>query len=248
MGNEEIKIIGETAQKIFQLEDYLIQENRICLDEQNQKTIDEIFEIFTKEHYIDAGEGLYRAQLGSIRDGIAKTPLSKERMGVPLPENAIGGRASFPGMTCLYLSTAKETALAEMRSWKEADITIAKFRVKIKLKLLDLRQISYPEQKDINKNMLFKQVISYFSRPMEHQKEHLKYTLSQYLACIIKAKGYAGIIYDSNLDSHGKNIALFDILFVVQLENRELYKTKSIQYVIQNLMNEKEIIVGTKDN
>ncbi|MFH1093285.1 MAG: RES family NAD+ phosphorylase [Candidatus Omnitrophota bacterium] len=189
--------------------------------------MDYIFEILNRSYPIETGTKLYRAQIGCEKDGLSYSPLPKDRMDAPDPEKAKGGRVSCPGIMCLYLATAWQTALAEMRPWKGAYITLVPFVAEEELNLLDLTKDIIGSIGNINDRSIFELISLNFSAPMEDYEEHFKYIFTQYLSSIIKSNGYDGIIYDSYLDSQGKNIALFDSASAQQVVGEgKLYKTK----------------------
>ncbi len=232
---EKIKQASRSAwAKIIKLQTYIEYNNRVVLSYECQEILDSIFEGLNKGYPIETGTKLYRAQTGYEKVGLSYSPLSTDRMDAPDPEKAKGGRVSFSGIMCLYLATAWQTALAEMRPWKGAYITLVPFVTVRELNLLDLTKNAIDSIVDINVRSISKLISLNFSAPMEDYEEHVKYIFTQYLTCIIKSKDYDGVAYDSYLDSQGKNIALFDTASAQQLvREKKLYKTKKIEYVVE---------------
>jgi hypothetical protein len=82
------------------------------------------------------GSFLWRAQLGNCwikqtqgeETFEAPCAYSAKRMK-PLPDRASEGRANAKGIPCLYLSTRKETAMAEVRPWIGSYISLGLFKI-----------------------------------------------------------------------------------------------------------------------
>lgn len=94
---------------------------------------------------VPPGSILWRAQLGhdweALREGqehVADVPcpFPPERMK-PLRDRAREGRANPKGISYLYVSTHRETALAEVRPWLRSLVSVAQFRTLRELKLVN---------------------------------------------------------------------------------------------------------------
>ncbi|NLF42590.1 MAG: RES family NAD+ phosphorylase [Bacteroidales bacterium] len=136
-----------------------------------------------------------------------------KEMGAPPPEKTKGGRLNPPGIPYLYLSSSKKTALAEMRPWVGAYICIAQFATVRKLKILDLTLDL--DEKDIHDSDL-KCFLPWtiglqnaFSEPVCCEDVN-SYTPTQYFAEYFKSLGFDGIKYESAMNHHGKNLAIFN--------------------------------------
>lgn len=86
----------------------------------------------TRSDHIENGTYLWRAQLGhdwrtcndpDEHEWEEEAPYSPERMK-PLKDRAREGRANPKGIPYLYLATAKETALAEVRPWVGSKVSV----------------------------------------------------------------------------------------------------------------------------
>jgi len=127
------------------------------------KIVNEFFEVLLETSAeritsIPKGSLFWRAQLGNdkrdeyIRDGDfhdtfeVAVPFEPDRMK-PLCERAKEGRANPKGISYLYLASKRETALAEVRPWKDANISVAQFRTQKDIKIInctdDQRYIFY---------------------------------------------------------------------------------------------------------
>lgn len=178
-----------------------------------------------REREIKKGAVLWRAQAGCERDMNylegkhfgEERPYPNKRMK-PLPYQASEGRVNSKGIPCLYLSTKRKTALAEVRPWIGALVTLAKMTILKNLKVVDcsfnaLQKVPY-ELGEPNPMLRDKMVWSHidraYSKPIQHNDHVADNVPTQVIAEFLKAKKFDGIIYQSNLDN-GKNVALFDI-------------------------------------
>jgi RES domain-containing protein len=168
--------------------------------------------------------------------------LPPERM-VPKAEYAGDGRINPRGIPCLYLSSNPSAALAEMRPWVGAHVTLARFKVvrdcvvvdcsvntteSFLLETVDLDGAKEPSEPDAatRETGVWGDIGYAFSKPVTRDEPHIDYVPTQILAEAFRSNGYHGVVYKSLLDETGKNIALFDPQ-TAQLTNRYLYKTQS---------------------
>ena len=95
---------------------------------------------------VPMGKILYRAQQGvrtvdlEDEDGhtiVETVAFCAERMK-PRTDRASEGRANAAGIPVLYLAGARETAIAEVRPWLGAEVSVAQFRVLRDLRIVDL--------------------------------------------------------------------------------------------------------------
>lgn len=187
------------------------------------------------EVQVNSGEKYFRARLGS---GEETEPFPKEKMGAPPPERTLaGGRANPPGIPFLYLSDKAKTAIAEVRPWKGATVSIATFTTKDNIKLVDLTQKFYIDdsfsydnnlQFVITDHRILRRLGRELSKPINPEKISIEYIPTQYVTEIIRNLKYDGMIYPSALGK-GKNIVLFDET-VVECEDVKLHYVKSVDY------------------
>jgi hypothetical protein len=92
------------------------------------------------------GQVLWRAQLGhdwrpvgELTDDEVPTAHPTERMK-PLHEKASDGRANPRGIACLYLASQQDTAILEVRPLIGSYVSVAQFRTKRELRLVDCSQ------------------------------------------------------------------------------------------------------------
>lgn len=192
---------------------------------------------------------LWRAQLGSATSErqIDDTDLSvvieepvpyaSARMK-PLRHAAHEGRVNAKGIPCLYLSTDKETAMAEVRPWLGAKISTGYFETTRELTVVDfsvghdskldpdwmIRDLSAAEREAA----IWAQVDRAFSAPVTDDAGTAEYVPTQIIAETFRIRGHDGVVYKSLL-GRGFNFALFD-LDAAELVTCALYQTKSLSF------------------
>ena len=157
----------------------------------------------------------YRAR---IRPG--DVPYTVDQMGAPPKRIASHGRANPAGIPYLYLGSAQDTAISEIRPHTGEIACVADFTTPTSLKLVDLRTprkmvspFVLADADDIgrmrNDLPFLERLGNELTRPVIPQSAAIDYTPSQYLCEFIKKCGYQGVIYRSSV-STGMNLALFD--------------------------------------
>jgi hypothetical protein len=157
----------------------------------------------------------YRARINT-----SDKPFKISKMGKPLKNLVLNGRANPIGIPYLYVASSIDTAISEIRGHKGEIVTIAEFQMKSKLDLADLRDpkstISPFELNEENeleliyKNMPFLTLLgNELSKPIIPREANLEYLSSQYLCELLKHIKFHGIIYKSSI-SDGNNYVIFD--------------------------------------
>ena len=95
-----------------------------------------------RDFEIREGMILWRAQLGVdyipvADEGEYPMGFSSDRMK-PVAEYAREGRANSSGIPVLYLASAEQTAISEVRPWVGSEVSVAHFKVTRKLNAIDL--------------------------------------------------------------------------------------------------------------
>jgi hypothetical protein len=176
---------------------------------------------------------LWRARLGyeTIRDIVGQTndgrnvvfgsyrPYSSEKEMKPLPSNwDRENRASPRGISYLYLATNPKTAVAEVRPWMGARISVGEFRVVRDLALVDCSKnhagvlgISQSRMASATyEEGLWSTIDEAFAKPVGPDDEKRDYIPTQILSELFRSHGYDGIKYKSLFDDEGCNIDLFN--------------------------------------
>lgn len=177
---------------------------------------------------IPKGRTLWRAQIGhgwrkiftkkEKFKGCVEHPFSPERMK-PSGQYVVEGRANPKGISVLYVSTKRETALKEVRPWKGAILSIAKFETNVDLRICNcirrnsLQKVYWVDDEPTpgkRESIAWNAIDKAFSLPAVSNDTSPDYVPTQILAELLRQEGFDGIQYRSSLDG-GKNIALFDI-------------------------------------
>ncbi len=169
-------------------------------------------------------------------------PLDSNRMK-PLLNSAREGRVNPKGIPCLYLSTDKDTAMAEVRPWLGLRVSVGQFKVSRELVIMDCSVLHgskrhwYFEEPDAPKRetAVWATIDHAFSEPVNSDDSTADYAPTQVLAEMFRSNGYDGIVYRSLL-GEGHNIALFDI-DSAELINCFLYEPKSIVFTFNEIAN-----------
>lgn len=166
-------------------------------------------------------------------------PAKRERM-IPLLDRACEGRVNPKGIPCLYLSTEKNTAMAEVRPWIGSYISVAQFVILRDLRLIDCSSDAKKEfgfleviqSREVAPDRLERQVWydinQAFAEPVTRTDDVADYAPTQILAEAFRDAGFEGIIYGSRLGS-GKTVAIFDV-FSADLINCELHRVESVEF------------------
>ncbi|GBE29589.1 MAG TPA: RES domain-containing protein [Bacteroidetes bacterium] len=200
-----------------------------------------------KVKHFAKGECLYRAQEGcdnelefieDINDHIEhEKPYCMERM-LPNPEYSYEGRANPKGIAVLYVATHYHTAICEMRPWKNKVYTVARMDLNRDIKVIDCtrsggRRLYFsteenPEPKPRAMNrIVWSWINSAFSEPASRHNSSTDYVPTQILAEVFRSEGYDGILYSSNFDTKGDNLALFDKSCVTPIFGKVVNITKA---------------------
>lgn len=195
---------------------------------------------------------LWRAQLGDHWEEVEiegelstdQGPLPSARMK-PLAHSPHEGRVNPKGIPCLYLTTEKETAMAEVRPWIGAYISVGQFETVRDFTLINcFRQqktdlLHYMVMKELNSDELEKAVWAHidqaFSMPVSADDPTTEYIPTQILAELFRKNGFDGVVYKSLL-GEGFNVALFDI-DAAKLVNCFLYNAKSVAFKFEEAGN-----------
>jgi RES domain-containing protein len=143
------------------------------------------------------------------------TPFQPERM-TPLPRRAVEGRANPKGIPYLYGASHLETAVAEVRPWIGAMVSVACFRLQRGVRLVNFTNVAQRQVLHMNEPSpaereaaVWGDIDRAFARPVTPADDEASYAPTQIIAEAIRNAGFDGIAYRSSLGP-GHNIALFD--------------------------------------
>jgi len=185
-----------------------------------------------KDRDVELREGmvLFRAQSGieyyvSDEDhGEQPSGYGAARMK-PRLNRSTEGRANSAGMPVLYLGTTEQNVISEIRPWVGAEVSVAQFKLKRKLRALDLSQghgkshlnlifghilNGTPMWLEEKERAVWISIDNAFSQPVTRSDDMADYVPTQILAEVFKEAGYDAIGYKSQFGEKGLNIVLFD--------------------------------------
>jgi len=179
-----------------------------------------------------AGEDYFRCRRGGNR--------KIEEVGAPPREGATAGRANPLGIVFLYLSTDRDTAIAEMRPWKGQELSVATFRLREQVRLVDLteaQKLKSPfgafSDLDSLRSMredfgILAELSADLSTPVDPDRSGLDYLPTQYITEVIRSMDYDGLLFRSAVGT-GKNLVLFDAGIAEGIDVKTV-KVESISY------------------
>ncbi|MCI3921345.1 RES domain-containing protein [Paenibacillus sp. TRM 82003] len=155
----------------------------------------------------------FRAQIGY--DIEKKLPFSKERLGKAPPKFVSDGRANPRGISYLYVASDIDTAVAEVRPWKSALVSVATFSLTKDIEIVDLTlsKIESPfYSRDIRREVQLQQLLEAisleFSKPVGPADSWQDYLPTQYISELIKVNRYEGFKFKSSIAT-GDNFVFF---------------------------------------
>jgi hypothetical protein len=176
-----------------------------------------------RRRLLKRGTRLWRSQLGTVPsdDGTTSVPFPPDRM-IPCWPFHGEGRANPIGIPVLYLATEPNTAMAEMRPWKGAEISLAEFQLKRDLTVVDcasdnampdLYPYTHPRHRFTVKEReayAWGDINRHFSTPISCDADRLQYIPTQILAESFRSHGYDGVVYKSSLGQN-HSVVLFSL-------------------------------------
>lgn len=224
--------------------------NRYRFDVRAEKFLDALLSTAeTRNLSIPKGTFFWRSQLGKAepREAVWEEGIYGDSKPFPYPEKrmkprigmASEGRANPKGIPYLYLSTDRETAIAECRPWIQSYISAGRFQTTKGLAVINCSSDefvpltppdffkTYTSPQTIEK-VIWGQINKNFTAPIHRSDHTADYTPTQVIAEYFKSKGFDGIQYKSALGD-GYNIALFD-LKAAELTRCYLFRVKKVSY------------------
>ncbi|MDT2600282.1 RES family NAD+ phosphorylase [Enterococcus hulanensis] len=211
-------------------------ENRFHSQQINLANLEFFLSYF--EETVSEGEEFYRCRLNNDEKIFEEKDLKAPPEGV-----ASAGRLNPEGISRLYLCSEEETAIGEIRASRHDIVTIGKFQVKEKLRVLDLSNFDqinilstfgYSEFLKYYLNMdALKQISDELAKPVRSSDKSRDYLATQYISDFVKSitgeekSSYQGIKYRSTASETGYNLMLFKDS-EIELVSQE---TKAIKYI-----------------
>jgi hypothetical protein len=146
------------------------------------------------------------------------------------------GRANPRGIPYLYMASSRDTALAEVRPWIGANISVARLRLSRDARIIDCSKYHDKANtkiildKDRSKiDGIWLAIDQAFARPVNKEDESHGYTATQIVAEFFKSNGFDGIAYKSLLSDDGFNLVMFD-LNIAEVIQTQLFKVDTLRY------------------
>ncbi len=161
-------------------------------------------------------EIFYRARI-HFNEKEATFPI--DEMGCPPKEFVSNGRANPQGIPYLYLSKSSKTTFYETRALFNDLVSVGEFKIKSgeSINIVDFTEqasafMGIGDLVNYTKKILLKKQISKdLSKPIRRYDTEIEYIPTQFICEFIKhIIGFEGILFNSSLDTEGKNIVLFD--------------------------------------
>jgi len=234
MASITIKAHKEELEVFVRWAEHLRRVDRFHLPDSDERLVEQIidYSIQNRINQIASDASLYRARINRINERQVK-PLSE--MGAPPPHLARSGRMNPHGIPYLYIALEPMTAIAEVRPWVGALISVARFLPRQTLRVVNLnyRDVKPPDMQvqkgEQNKYLAFLLFMSRtLARPHDPNDE-LSHIPTQYFAEKFKRRGIDGVIYLSVLNKPGSNLVLFDLNGAIALEV-SLHEVQRVSY------------------
>lgn len=190
---------------------YLRSENRFFLDDGWQSFVDGVMaSVHSRQAIEKRGGRFFRARIHEFENFDSGYTLHE--MGQPPAAKTPAGRLNPPGLPCLYLSSNAATAIAEVRPWLGAHVTIAEFVLARDARIIDVTAKAWHGRSDgpasREQEAIWREINAAFAIPY-HPDDKVGYLPTQYLAELFKHAGFEGVRYGSALKASGYNLALF---------------------------------------
>jgi len=229
----------KTPNDLRDFEKFLAHTNRFHLTLQWKNFTQGVAESAAKREIIlKKGSVLFRARNGSdLGEGHWRQPVpipfSLDKMGMPPEKITKDGRVNPRGIPYLYLANSLATVLSEIRPFIGELATVAKFKTKEKLKLVDTtgagRLVSSNKKKQDFEKCIWRDISFSFSKPATRDNEYFDYLSAQFLGELFKQMKFDGVLYRSSLHPQGKNILLFNQNGIEPIKS-SLYRITGLKY------------------
>jgi RES domain-containing protein len=185
------------------------------------------WDLHRAEVFLKRGAFLHRARIG-YREELPyrrHVPWSAAELGAPPSPRA--GRANDETERVLYAADDPDTAVAEVRPVRGHVVTVGRFRLKRRTKIVDLVRRTLPPNpfsdgvgSALEADELLEAFAKELGEPLTRDDRPEDYRASQIVCRTIRHAGYEGIRYPSAMRPKGSNLVLFDPTVVALVESR----------------------------
>lgn len=229
----------EAFQELYQ---GLKQKNRFVPTPNAQRLVAELLD-FAQSHRsakISVGSGFFRARINPNQTLTNPRPLPRTQMSAPQSDHTTAGRLNPEGMPYLYLASDPCTAVAEVRPWVDAQVTVARVKINRDIEIIDFTNETpvgrFPDANfpgsESGAETIWRELLSYVMSIPLQPNHPVNYVPTQYFAEVLKAKGVGGVKYKSSLNPKGFNLAIFDPL-VGHVTSTRLVTVSGVTYTYE---------------
>lgn len=149
---------------------------------------------------------------GGFEAEMVYEPYSDSDIGAPPPHLAGDGRINRIGVSYLYCSTDKYTAISEIRPHPGDLVSIGKFIAKKSLLVFDMTPSQFVKYYKSDENLSKYTTLNTFTELLQKvipPSEKLSYNITQLIADCIRKLNFDGILFPSSVGD-GENLVVFD--------------------------------------
>lgn len=217
----------------------LKHKNRFHSNFLNKEVLEKYCRCF--ENYIPENKTYLRGRIAKSAEG-----LPKKELEAPPIEFATAGRANSDGISRLYLADSLDTVLKEVRAGVFDYVSIAEFKAKRKIRLVDFSALDEyspfaigMNMQDLDLNRLdLENINKELGKPMRRSDSILDYVPTQFLIDFIESivdkkserRLYDGVMYKSVMNPGGINLVIFDSSIFEQQEKITTIRISSVTY------------------
>lgn len=186
----KLNLPAELAHKLFSFGDHLRHKDRFSLPKREERIVQKITSFYLQNAIVELRSNsiFYRARIHAP-DQTEK--FKAKAMGAPPPLLATPGRINPDGISYLYAAAAIKTAIAEVRPWMGANISVGTFKTKRQLRAVNLsdQSDSIPDgdskaqfESWAGNWLVARMVVQRFFSAPTHTSDRFAYLPSQFLA------------------------------------------------------------------
>lgn len=230
----ELKVPDSFADTYRQIGESLRTKNRFHLPTHLEELVSSFIDYRKKRgiSVISPGTRFYRARTHGITQ---EQTFPTSEMREPPSHLSSAGRLNCEGMPILYLADSVETAIAEVRPWKGAVISVAEVVVVEPISSIKLmptgETVSFGSDMQEARDFLgaFVLGVTYFASP-NHAGDPLAYLPTQYISQRLRDSGFGAIFYPSALNEKGENLSVFDPT-LCYVKSVKKYTVSNVNYI-----------------
>jgi hypothetical protein len=162
-----------------------------------------------------------------------------DEMKSPPKGKSSDGRGNPKGISYFYTASNKETAISEVRPYKNSQVTVATFKSQKNFSLIDFRAIRihdsdscYPLPLSLTERYFLDIILENLKKTIL-EENNIDYIPLQYIIEYLKTKGKDGIIYESVVGEDVNILFFSDKEF--ELVEKKVYTITKVDYKFEEL-------------